>query len=68
MPASPPAKFSALLPSSACISLTIHQVQNEAEFVGGVEGVGHTHYKGTVLEGKEQSNISGNKQSTTQRS
>lgn len=27
----------------------VHQVQNEAQLVGSVEGVRHAHYKGTVL-------------------
>ena len=27
----------------------VHQVEDEAELVGGVEGVGHTHDEGTVV-------------------
>lgn len=34
--------------------LTIHEVQNEAELVRGVEGIGHTDYKRTVLQGKSK--------------
>lgn len=30
--------------------LTIHEVQDEAELVGGVEGVCHTHDEGAVLQ------------------
>lgn len=30
--------------------LTVHQVQDEAEFVWCVEGVGHADNEGTVLE------------------
>lgn len=52
--ASPPANTAVMLSSSAGVLLTIHQVQNETEFVRSVEGIGHTHYKRTVLEGKEQ--------------
>lgn len=52
--ASPPANISVMLPSPSLALLTIHQVQNETEFVRGVEGIGHTHYKRTVLEEKEQ--------------
>lgn len=51
---SPPANISVMLPSPSLALLTIHQVQNETEFVRGVEGIGHTHYKRTVLEEKEQ--------------
>lgn len=52
----PPAKIS-VTPSSSSSSaeqvlLTIHEVQNEAELVRGVEGIGHTDYKRTVLQGK----------------
>ena len=28
---------------------TIHEVEDEAEFVRGVESVGHTNYEGTVV-------------------
>lgn len=52
--ASPPANISLILPGPAGALLTIHQVQNEAELVRGVEGVGHADYERTVLEGKRQ--------------
>jgi len=52
--ASPPASISVTLSPSARAFLTIHQVQDETELVRGVEGIGHTHYKRTVLGGKEQ--------------
>lgn len=30
--------------------LTVHQVQDEAQLVGGVEGVRHAHNEGAVLQ------------------
>ena len=27
----------------------VHEVQDEAELVGGVEGIGHTDYEGAVM-------------------
>lgn len=33
--------------------LTIHQVQNETQFIRGVEGICHTHYERTILQIKK---------------
>ncbi len=30
--------------------LTVHEVQDEAELIGGVEGIRHTHDEGAVLQ------------------
>ena len=33
---------------------TVHQVQDEAELIRGVEGVGHAHDEGAVMPGRHQ--------------
>ncbi len=35
-------------------ALTIHQVQDEAQFIRSVEGIRHTHYERAVLQGEKQ--------------
>lgn len=35
-------------------ALTIHQVQNETQFIRGVEGIRHTHYERTILQIKTE--------------
>lgn len=34
-------------------ALTIHQVQNETQFIRRVEGICHTHYERTILQIKK---------------
>lgn len=35
-------------------ALTIHQVQDETQFIRSVEGICHTHYERTVLQGEKE--------------
>ncbi len=35
-------------------ALTIHQVQDEAQFIRSVEGIRHTHYERAVLQGEKE--------------
>lgn len=35
-------------------ALTIHQVQDETQFIRGVEGICHTHYERTILQIKKE--------------